>query len=387
MNKETNNHEVPSNNNSDKTARIGAVALNDSQNVHIKLGATAIARVLLDGGDEKKGIEQPILGYTKDGKAVIDRPDSHFHWESGMTQELFTEALGKIDTEERESFLEEVDFGREIGKNHCVEVGPEDEVVYAVRARRRGLTPLVKNREPISCSKMVVVLEKEAEKPNTYILKTAYIGEGTPREPWDSSIPSDKEFEEAKAFWSNHALIYDDKLIDHEKTAEYNAMTDAEKFNQQMSIMTYYSGLFVNRDELYQACSPKLEKTVDEPHITINFRPEAKQLHLDQVGSNAKITAIGYGNDGKNEGLLVKVESDDPKIQAAVDEVAVPHITLSYSEDSHPMYTSGLEFTPLEQPFEITGTYGIFTRKHDETGRSAVLSQDFLKKVEEEVRI
>ena len=108
---------------------------------------------------------------------------------------------------------------------------------------------------------------------------------------------------------------------------------------------------------------------------------------MDQVGSNAKITAIGYGNDGRNEGLLVKVESDDPEIQAAVDEVAVPHITLSYSKDSHPMYTSGLEFTPLEQPFKITGTYGIFTRKHDETGRSAVLSQDFLKKVEEEVRI
>ncbi len=387
MDKETNNREVVSNENGDKTARIGAVSLDNLQNISVKLGATAIAGAMLDGGDEKKGAEQPILGYTKDGKAVIDRPDSHFHWEGGMTQELLTEALGKIDAEERESFLEEVDFGREIGKSHCVEVGPEDEVIYAVRARRRGLSPLVKNREPIPCSKMVVVLEKEAEKPNTYILKTAFIGEGTPREPWDSSIPTDEEFQRAQAFWSNHALIYDDKLIDHKKTADYNAMTDVEKFNQQMSIMTYYSGLFVNRDELYQACPPQLEKTVDEPHVTINFRPESKQLHLDQVGSNAKIIAIGYGNDGKNEGLLVKVESDDPEIQAAVDEVAVPHITLSYSKDSHPMYTSGLEFTPLEQPFEISGTYGIFTRKHDETGRSAVLSQDFLKKVEEEVRI
>lgn len=123
----------------------------------------------------------------------------------------------------------------------------------------------------------------------------------------------------------------------------------------------FYAGLFVDRDELYEKAPAHLKNTVEKPHVTTKFAPDVPDLHLDQLGTNAKIIAIGYGNNGKNEGLLVRIEADDPVIQKAVDALRNPHITLSCSDDSHPMYTIDLDFTPIaeENQFELSGTYSL----------------------------
>ena len=140
-----------------------------------------------------------------------------------------------------------------------------------------------------------------------------------------------------------------------------NPLAEYGAFLESVKEKTFYAGLFVNREELYQKAPAHLEHTVEKPHVTTKFAPETIDLHLDQLGSGAKITAIGYGNNGKNEGLLVKVEADDPIIQAAVDKLRNPHITLSYSEGSHPKDTVDLDFTPLkeEDQFEIPGIYSL----------------------------
>ena len=140
-----------------------------------------------------------------------------------------------------------------------------------------------------------------------------------------------------------------------------NSLAEYGAFLEGVREKTFYAGLFVNREELYQKAPAHLEHAIEKPHVTTKFAPEAIDLHLDQLGSGAKIIAIGYGNNGKNEGLLVKVEADDPIIQAAVDKLRNPHITLSYSEGAHPKDTAALDFIPLEgeDQFEIPGIYSL----------------------------
>lgn len=152
----------------------------------------------------------------------------------------------------------------------------------------------------------------------------------------------------------------DERDYEGSETSEdpsFNTLARERKFAEQIKDEVFYAGLFVDREELYKNAPAHLENTIEKPHVTTNFAPDETQLHLDELGSGVKIFAIGYGNNGKNEGLLVRVEADDPAIQKAVDAIKVPHITLSFSNDSHPKYTSDLDFSPLEHPFELDGIY------------------------------
>ena len=307
-------------------------------------------------------LERVFLGTTKDGAEVYDRPDSHFHSEGGMTADLLASALSVIDTEGRSFLKEKVDFDHPIGETTCVEVGPEDEIVMVYRKGRSGQTPMVKNREANPCSSVVAILKKDRsvkDKP-VYELVTSYIGIDSPREPWDPGISTEEEKNASEEYWRTHAIIYDDSLIDWEKTKAFEFMSPAEKQKELIRPRILYAGLFIDPNEIYQKAQPTLEEPIETPHVTTAFKPDLSKLHFDQLGSNAKIIAVGYGNDGKNEGLLVKVEADDPEVQAACDALETPHITLSVSEDGMAKDTAFLDFSPLEQPFEINGQYGLF---------------------------
>ncbi len=308
--------------------------------------------------------EPVLLGHTKDGAAVYDRIDSHFHSEGGMTPELLASALERIDTEDRGFLLEQVEFDHEIGTQTCVDIGPDDDVVMVYRKGRSGRTPMVKNREAAPCSSIVAILAKDRDYDDgCYVLVTGYTGALAPREPWDPGIEDEEERQRCDDFWSSHALLYNEDLIDQERMEMFDNMTDDEKRAELIRQQVLYEGLFVNKDELHQKIQPRLEKPIERPHVTTFYRPnETRQLNLDSLGSGARIIAIGYGNDGKNEGLLVRVEADDPAIQEACDALETPHITLSVSRDGRPVNTAYLDFTPLEEPFEITGNYGLYIR-------------------------
>ena len=317
---------------------------------------------------EKKeaSIERVFLGKTKDGADVYDREDSHFHAEGGLTPELLSIAIGAIDTKGYTSIKKQVDFDYQIGYSTCVETGPNDDIVFAYRktenGSRDGLTPMVKNREAKPSNSITVVLRKDDDMSGSYTMKTSYIGEISPREPWDPSIGSERELKESKEFWATHSLVYDDSLIDWEKTKAFEFMSEPAKKLELIRQKTLYAGLFVNPNELYSKAPSTLAKQIRYPHVTTNFKPGIQELHLDQLGSGAKIFAIGYGNDGKNEGLLVKVEADDPVIQQACDALETPHITLSISKNGQAKDTAFLKFSPLEKPFEITGKYNIYVQ-------------------------
>ena len=167
---------------------------------------------------KKSGIqtERVFLGLSADGAEVYDRSDSHFHGEGGLTKELLADAIGKITTNKRGFVKEKVEYDHPIGTQTCVKVSPEDEVVMVYRNGRSGQTPMVKNREAEPCSSVMVILRKDRSvlDKDIYEMLTGYIGEGSPREPWDPNISTEEERRECEEFWNTHALLYDGNLID-----------------------------------------------------------------------------------------------------------------------------------------------------------------------------
>lgn len=152
----------------------------------------------------------------------------------------------------------------------------------------------------------------------------------------------------------------------------FESLTEGRKLAEKVAGNVWYSGVFIDPDELYSKFPPQLENPVECPHVTTNFKPDANNLHLDSLGSKARIFAVGYANDGKNEGLLVRVEAEDPVIQKTLDERKAPdrrfggelrpvptHITLSTSEkgDDFAAATKYLDFKPLDEPVEISGKF------------------------------
>lgn len=149
--------------------------------------------------------EVRALGQLASGEYVFDRRRSHLH---GSVAELLPEVFAAISSFDRELVVEEIDLGRTVGRRICVETGPGDEIVFARRHRRKGMTRFVLQREPEDCSRVVVVLKRD-EYSDTYVCLSAYIGTHSEPEPWDTHATATSE-----AFWQTHALVWDEQLID-----------------------------------------------------------------------------------------------------------------------------------------------------------------------------
>ena len=140
------------------------------------------------------------------GEPVIDRLNSHFATHAAaypQLAQLLPEALQKINSQGRNFVAEEVDMGRIVGESILVETCLGDEVIFAQRLNRQGLTRFVKNRQPVSC-RYITVLLKKASEGNFYILMTVFVGRRVPDEPW-----SEFANRESVRFWNSHALIWD----------------------------------------------------------------------------------------------------------------------------------------------------------------------------------
>ena len=120
-----------------------------------------------------------------------------------------------------------------------------------------------------------------------------------------------------------------------------------------------YIGCFIDYDALHKALAhlpqARLAKVIEHPHITFAYRPERVDTAL--FGEALSISVTGYGNDGTNEGLLVEVHTENVLLQAMVNDIAVPHITVSISEAGEAVNTAKLAFSPIA-PFELHGYFG-----------------------------
>lgn len=127
-----------------------------------------------------------------------------------------------------------------------------------------------------------------------------------------------------------------------------------------------YTGAFVDSEEIerkLEECGierTKLSRQIKDTHVTFQFRP--KEVDETMFGFPVDIRVIGYGVNPQNEGLLVEITSANETVQKLCDQVKVPHITLSVSEDGKPVNTCYINFNPIKKPFSIMGIYGAFWR-------------------------
>lgn len=99
-----------------------------------------------------------------------------------------------------------------------------------------------------------------------------------------------------------------------------------------------YEGFFVINN-----LDSTLKKDIELKHITTEFKPNKTHEHL--YGQYATFRAIGYGNDGINEGLKVEMVScENEELKQLFDNIEIPHITLSVSSKGKPINTKNLDF-------------------------------------------
>lgn len=134
-----------------------------------------------------------------------------------------------------------------------------------------------------------------------------------------------------------------------------------------------YTGCFVSQEELLRAAdvpsAERLENLIPQPHVTFQYRPGAVDTSL--FGKRVGIRAVGYGNDGTNEGLQVELSSEDPVLRRMIADIPTPHITISVSGTGKPVNTRHLTFQPIK-PVELKGTFGAMAKTA--TGMECFLS-------------
>lgn len=138
------------------------------------------------------------------GEPVTDRIDSHL---PSDFKALLPEILSKVHSDHLRrvsdgSFEVVLDLGRVVGDRICVETRPDDDIVYAQRPGRSGLTRFARNRSPQACSTVVLVL-RPSTKRGGYFVVTGWFGILSRPEPWDRNARPD-----SAAFWLAHALVW-----------------------------------------------------------------------------------------------------------------------------------------------------------------------------------
>ena len=120
-----------------------------------------------------------------------------------------------------------------------------------------------------------------------------------------------------------------------------------------------YVGCFITEKDfteiLQRLPDGRLERLIENPHITFAYRPEKVDESL--FGEEIKITVVGYGNDGENEGVKVELFTKSTILQDMIGDISVPHITISVSKKGKPVNTKQLNFRAVN-PFEIYGKFG-----------------------------
>lgn len=124
-----------------------------------------------------------------------------------------------------------------------------------------------------------------------------------------------------------------------------------------------YIGCFFDPEELRKHLinleRKALSEAVSSPHVTFVYSPVYVPWNL--LGEEITVKAVGYGNNGENEALKIEFLELPAGLKALAAEIAVPHITLSVSENGEAVNSRDLEFNPTE-PFVLTGVFGAMGR-------------------------
>ncbi len=137
-----------------------------------------------------------------------------------------------------------------------------------------------------------------------------------------------------------------------------------------------YEGIFFEGEtvEMLHGCekmfiqSDILDSLIAKPilHCTFKYRPNREEIFDEIVGQEIAIEVIGYGFDGKNSGVLVRLPDDMKKYYLNYDQEGTlkkAHITISLGVGAKAVDTAFLDFKPLPTPFIIRGRFGYCIRE------------------------
>lgn len=100
----------------------------------------------------------------------------------------------------------EKDMGRNIGYSEVLEAKEGDVIFYARMMKTASYTKFVKNRRTVSTTILTIHLQKDEN--DDYELIDVWIGRNYPPTPDAENAAPD-----SKAFWDNHALVYNGQAI------------------------------------------------------------------------------------------------------------------------------------------------------------------------------
>ena len=123
----------------------------------------------------------------------------------------------------------------------------------------------------------------------------------------------------------------------------------------------HYIGIFFNYEELHnkiKMIGNRLERRIINPHVTFMYKPDTVDESL--FGEKVKIKIIAYGNNGDNEGFKVELFTSNKHLQKMINNIPVPHVTISISDTGKAVNTRFLDFVPLNNSIEIEGKFGGF---------------------------
>lgn len=149
---------------------------------------------------------------TKDGRIIVVTDETREHMKAHPEVEnILEEVLLNVELPQDKSvYGKEIDMGRVVGKSACVKlkkISLSEKSCFALRINREKASHVILDTEGDSTSK-VIVWARFDENFNQYILRTAYIGNLAPAEPWDKSLKTETQKQESLDFWCEHALLY-----------------------------------------------------------------------------------------------------------------------------------------------------------------------------------
>ena len=165
---------------------------------------------------------------TASGAVVTPFENAAEYWARDETLvTLFEEVVAGLEIPEGvHNHAFEIDMGRPVGRATLLAT-PQvtiDELMgsFVKRPERRGPSRVivVHDRAPAISTSVVVVAQRytwtddqRVYAPGEYMLKTAYVGQVTPNEPWNTR-PGTPEREASLEFWCRHAIVWTPHMSD-----------------------------------------------------------------------------------------------------------------------------------------------------------------------------
>lgn len=138
-----------------------------------------------------------------------------------------------------------------------------------------------------------------------------------------------------------------------------------------------YEGLFFddkNSNILRSLDFNKLNNRINNLHLTFKHAPSDDEIFNELLGKEFTIEIIGYGNDGHNAGLEVRLPDEliEYYINTDNEKLRAPHITTTLSNDAKAINTHKLSFKAFTNPIKITGIFAHYIQNENNTFISTI---------------